>query len=279
MFVVDAAQLVRETAAGGVLAAVAAGAAAGAVVAQPDEPGELAAVVPISAGRPRRPSLVVTRVAAVVAAVPLLWAALTTGVGVATAYGAGVAHPRHNVGQVVYVGVRLSPAQLGDPVIAGRLASMHASAVVDELTAQDDPASVQHLTALGVDIANGGFGRRIDSRGHPVTAAPWHRATGDVRASHLLAQIAGQPVKVFVPGRRLNAFDLVASYGAHSRTVVPDHVIEAADADRTPHLVVRHTYLISGIDATQQQVEGRLAELATQMAAAGLSAAPLAELV
>ncbi len=76
------------------------------------------------------------------------------------------------------------------------------------------------------------------------------RAHLDVQSCALLTRIVGQPVKVFVPGRRLNAFDLVASYTAHSRTVVPDVIVSPDDTDQSLHLVARHIYLINGEEAT-----------------------------
>ena len=238
----------------------------------------LADVIPISAARPRRPSLAVARVAAVVAAVPLLWAGLTSGVGVATAYGAGVAHPHGDAGNVAYLGVRLTPSELQDAAIARQLATMHATAVVDALTAELFPADVQRLVSLGVDVENGGAGRRLDNHGHPVTEAPWHRASGDVGASHQLAQIAGQPVRVFVPGRRLNVFDLVASYGSHARAVVPNQTLQPNDVDESLHLAARHTYLVNGAHATNQQVESLLSQLTQELLIANLTGAPLAAL-
>lgn len=233
----------------------------------------------VGARRLRRPSLRVARLAALVAAVPLVWAALTSGVNVATAYGAGVAHPASHPGNVAYIGVRLDDTQISDPVIAQQLADLHATAVVDEQTALSNPSEVQHLVTLGVDVENGGAGPRVNSEGHRVVQSPWTRANGDVAASHLLARIAGQPVNVFVPGRRLNAFDLMACYGAHNKTVVPDRVLQPTDDDPLLHVTARHTYLVNGAKATNQQVESTLAQLGARLAAAGLSGAPLSDLV
>ncbi|MDQ1369163.1 MAG: hypothetical protein QOF20_1516 [Acidimicrobiaceae bacterium] len=230
-------------------------------------------------GRPRRPSVAVARVAALVAVVPLVWAALTSGVGVATAYGAGVAHPRSNSGNVAYVGVRLSESQLNNPVIGQELADLNASAVVDEQTAAKDPVDIQRLVGLGVDVENGGAGPRVNSQGHRIAQVPWTRANGDVAASQELARIAGQPVKVFVPGRRLNAFDLMACYGAHNKSVVPDRILEPADEDPLGPLTARHTYLVNGAKSTDQQLQDLLSQLSHGLKAANLAGAPLADLV
>jgi hypothetical protein len=220
----------------------------------------------------------VARIAALVAAVPLIWAALTSGVAAATSFGAGVAHAPSKSGLVAYIGVRLASDQLTDPAIAQQLASLHASAVVDEQTAASDPSAVQRLVSLGVDVENGGAGTRLDSQGHRITESPWTRATGDVAASHRLSEIVGQPVKVFVPGRRVNAFDLMACYGAHSKTVVPDAIFQPTDNDGRQHLTARHTYLVNGSKATVTQMQSMLDQLSVDLTAANLSGAPLADL-
>jgi hypothetical protein len=213
------------------------------------------------------------------AAIPLIWAALTSGVGVATAYGAGVAQPPKNGANVAYLGVRLDTAQLGDPAIAAQLARLHATAVLDEETAASDPPGVQHLVSLGIDVENGGAGPRFNSAGHRIDEYPWTRAHGDVDASHFLARMVGQKVDVFIPGRRLNAFDLMACHAAHTKSVVPDRILDAADVDPLAHLTPRHTYLVSGADATNQQLQTMLSQLSTRLSAANLAGAPLAELV
>jgi processive 1,2-diacylglycerol beta-glucosyltransferase len=235
-------------------------------------------VTPISAWAPRRPSVAVARIAAAIAAVPLLWAGITTGVGVVTAYGAGVAHPQRNVGNVAYIGVRLNAAELLDPAIQQQVADLHATAVLDQQTAQVQPAAVQQLVSRGVDVENGGRGQRFDREGHLVGQAPWQRARGDVRASQLLQQISGEPVKVFVPGRRVNAFDLVESYSAHTRTVVPDRVFEPADIDQPMRLTARQVYLINGVRSTPIEVEDLLTLVSARLSVAQLVGAPLVEL-
>lgn len=235
--------------------------------------------VPEQRRRPRRPSVAVARLAALAAAIPLIWAGLTSGVGVATAYGAGVAQPPKDSGHVAYLGVRLDDSQLTDPVIAQQLAKLHASAVLDEETAASDPAGVQHLVRMGIDVENGGAGPHFDSAGHRIDESPWTRADGDVAASHYLARIVGQKVELFIPGRRLNAFDLMACHSAHAKSVVPDRILDPTDDDPISSLTVRHTYLVSGVGATNQQMQTMLSELSTRLAASNLSGAPLADLV
>jgi hypothetical protein len=238
------------------------------------------APVPVVAPRPepRRPSVLVARMAAAVAAVPLLWAGLTTGVGVVTAYGAGVAHPRPNVGPVAYLGVRRNEAGLTDPGIQQQLAALNATAVVDRTTAELNPNAVQHLVSMGVDVESGGAGERVNSLGKRVNQAPWVRAEADLKSVAWLTHVVGQPVKVFVPGRRVNAFDLVASYNTHSVTVVPNHIFVPDDADAPLTLDARHIYMVNGVHATNGQVTDLLFQLAQQLRVAHLSAAPLVQL-
>jgi hypothetical protein len=233
---------------------------------------------PVAPSGPRRPSVVVARIAAAVAAVPLLWAALTTGVGVVTAYGAGVARPPSHVGAVAFIGVRLDGTQLTDPGIQRQVAALRATAVVDRSTAEENPEAVQQLVNMSVDVESGGAGSRVDENGHRVNLTPWDRAHLDLQSCALLTRIVGQPVKVFVPGRRLNAFDLVASYTAHSRTVVPDQIVSPDDTDESLHLTARHIYLVNGEGATTSQLSELLPAIASGLNQAGLSGAPLVDL-
>jgi hypothetical protein len=222
--------------------------------------------------------VLVARIAAAVAAVPLLWAALTTGVGVVTAYGAGVARPPSNIGAVAFIGVRLDSTQLVDPGIQRQVASLGATAVIDRSTAEQNPEAVQQLVTMNVDVESGGAGSRVDDNGHRVNLTPWDRAHLDLQSCALLTRIVGQPVKVFVPGRRLNAFDLVASYTAHSRTVVPDQIFSPDDTDAPRHLTARHIYLVNGERSTTGQLSELLPIIASELSAAGLSGAPLVDL-
>ncbi|MGH9093526.1 MAG: MGDG synthase family glycosyltransferase, partial [Acidimicrobiales bacterium] len=71
--------------------------------------------IPVTA---RPPALVAARLlVSLGAALGLVWAGLTTGVGVAAASGAGVAHPMVDAGRVAFIGVRLDASQIQDPQI------------------------------------------------------------------------------------------------------------------------------------------------------------------
>lgn len=219
-----------------------------------------------------------TRLGGVVAAGALVWAAMTSGVALATSQGAGVARPAKNSGDVAFIGVRLGASALSDPSILAQLSTMHATAVVDEQTAASSPAAVQRLVTLGIDVAGGGAGTRVNAAGHRIDESPWRRADGDVAANHVLTQISGQSVGLFVPGRRLNVFDLVACHDAHAETVVPNHILSPSDDDLV-HLSARHIYLVNGAGASNQQVENFLTQLHDQLNQFHLAGAPLSDLV
>jgi UDP-N-acetylglucosamine:LPS N-acetylglucosamine transferase len=269
MFADDPTGYVAALAAGHRPAEVAAGAPATAAAFA----GAGADIVPIAAARSsfRRWG---GRAAATAIAVPLLWAGLTSGVDVAAAYGAGVAHPRGHTGNMTYLGVRLDASELTDPAIQEQLAALHATAVVDGVTAARSPAAIQRLASLEVDVESGGQGRILGRR---RSDTPWRRAHGDIRASRLLERLAGEPVTVFVPGRRINVFDLVACRSAHTRTVVPNHVFRVGDVDSV-HMTARHTYLVDGERATASELAALLTKVANQLSRARLDGAPLVEL-
>lgn len=247
------------------------------------EPADLvrcaAVLEPLSApGRSRR-ALVGVRVAMAAAALSAVgWAGLTTGVAVATEAGAGVAHPGKGVGPVAFVAVRLNQAELDNRTVATELRAMGITAVVDRATAEGDPLAVRSLAAEGVDVANGGLG--IDSLVTGQDAdTPWGRARLDARAGAQISQLIEAPVTVTVPGRRLNAWDLVACRDAHTALVVPDHVLwpDRMGNDR-PRLQPREIYLVNGLDATGSELSLYLQQLHASLLESGLSAAPLATL-
>ncbi len=98
----------------------------------------------------------------------------------------------------------------------------------------------------------------------------------------MLEELAGTPVTAVVPGRRVNAWDLIDCSEAHSSLVVPDHVVEADRAafDAEPiHLTARRIYLINGLGATTTELHAALGNLGAGLALAHLTAVPLSGLV
>ena len=236
--------------------------------------------LPLAAPVPwRRPVGLVARAAvAAVALLGLVWTGLTTGVGVAAAEGAGVARPAPGAGEVTYLGVRLTEEQMADPVIANQLASLDATAVVDARTAEADPAALEHLAALGLDVENGGRGVWTDAQGTPIPAALWTRAERDVAAANEIGALTGEPVTFFVPGRRLNVWDLVDSHKAHRSVVVPNTTFVAAHlsgAESVRPLAPHRIYLIDGLGASAARLQTVLTSVGKQLGSAGLPAVPL----
>jgi hypothetical protein len=108
--------------------------------------------------------------------------------------------------------------------------------------------------------------------------APWSRASADVRSCAWLTRLVGQPVRVFVPGRRVNAFDLVASYNAHSVTVVPNRIIGPDDNDEPTRLAARRIYVINGVGSATTQLSSLLQVIGSELKHSDLQGAPLVEL-
>ncbi len=242
-----------------------------------------AACMPVAPAPGRRPVATAGRAAvAALAVAGMGWAALTTGVDVAAAAaGVGVAHPAPGASGVAYIGVRLDQAELADPSIRVELARMDLTAVVDGATALADPAAMRSLVALGVGVASGGRGDWSSPSGGDHDSMLWTRARLDVTAGQQLAELTGTPVRVFVPGRRVNAWDLLECKDAHSSLVVPDHVLDAlrnSDANSPVHVTARRIYLVDGLGAGPDQLAEVLSRLRAGLDQAHLSAAPLAAL-
>jgi processive 1,2-diacylglycerol beta-glucosyltransferase len=212
----------------------------------------------------------------VTAAAGLAWAGLTTGVGVATAAGAGVAHPVGGADGLAYVGVRLDRAELADPATRAVLVRLDLTAVVDEQTAESDPAAMRALGRSGIDVANGGRGEVRDRDGQLDRPAQWNRAQDDVDAGRQLARLIGRPITDFVPGRRLDAFDLMDSGSAHTPVVVPDHVWSTLS--EAAGMTGGHIYLLSGLHDTPTQLNLLLDRLQTTLADSHLLAVPFDDL-
>ena len=223
------------------------------------------------AGRAARATVAVTSLAA------LGWGGLTTGVAMATDAGAGVAHPSAGSGPVAFVGVRLTAAQLADPVIDNELQQMNVTAVIDDATAQAAAGSVRALVGRGVTVADGGFGNHSGAD-HDGTS-PWQRATQDARAGREISDLIDAPVTQTVPGRRLTAWDLVACRDQHLALVVPNHILHVDRVPAAPiHLTPRDIYLVNGMGATPRQMATFLSRLRASLGHAQLVAAPLATL-
>jgi hypothetical protein len=199
----------------------------------------------------------------------------------AAAAGAGVAHPPHGATTVAFVGVRLNARELASNSVRSDLQVMNLSAVVDRTTALTEPSAVRGLALLGINVVSGGHGDLTAGSRHDNDPTLWNRARGDARAGRELEQLTGMRVTVVVPGRRVNAWDLIECRDAHTSLVVPNDTVDAhrAALEASPlHVTARHIYLINGLNATPAQLGAVLARLDAGLARAHLTAVPLAGL-
>jgi UDP-N-acetylglucosamine:LPS N-acetylglucosamine transferase len=235
--------------------------------------------VPAELPSRRAPVMAFRLAVASISIAALGWVGLTSGVAVATEAGAGVAHPASGNTRVAYIGVRLSGAELTDPIIVGYLRTLHLTAIIDSSTAATNAAQVRQLAAMGINLANGGLG--LESvPGHDHDSLPWARAERDASAGRRLALLIDRPITVSVPGRRVTAWDLLDSGQDHMSIVVPNHVYDAGRVAPYVvfHLAQRTIYMVNGLDATPAQLESVLAQIRYSLQDNHLSAAPLAKL-
>jgi UDP-N-acetylglucosamine:LPS N-acetylglucosamine transferase len=227
-----------------------------------------AAVVPLA--RPKRlRAATLGKAAAVLLLVLAATVSADTGFSIATAHGLGVARPAAPR-DVAYLAVRVDDDEVRQPAVLDALQRLHATAVVDRATAQNDPDALRRLAELHIDVQNGGSGHHID--------LPWRRAHTDVvQSRHLMQRLTGQPVRLFVPARHIDGIDLIWCRGAHSRAVVPSRVLSATGAPG--RLTARRTYLVDGREAAPAQVVSTLGAIGHELAARHLRPAPLSELV
>jgi len=176
-------------------------------------PERVSSLVPAVSKSPHRRRLA----AAVAACLAMVYGGLTLGVGVATAKGVGVTRAPQGT-DAAYVAVRLGSNSIEDPQLPTMLANAHVTAVVDGELATEHPEALRRLRDAGVDIANGGWGKHTNMQ--------WRRARADLRrASEAIETATGLNVRVFVPVRRVDGFDLAWARIVHERVVVPNKVI------------------------------------------------------
>ncbi|HTW08133.1 MAG TPA: glycosyltransferase [Acidimicrobiales bacterium] len=232
--------------------------------------------------RPRlRPQARLARVAYTIALVGAMsWVGMTTGVGVAAAAGAGVAHPPPGQPDTIYVGARLDDQELVDPAVQQALLMTGASAIIDLHTAELEPGAVRHYSAVGIDIQSGGLGCPPGSPGAP--AAPWAVAQSDSHSVQLLSAIAGEAVDGLVPDRSLSAFDLVDAGAHHLKMVVPETTLPLPPSGPYPRSLLAlpalqggHIYEVDGQLMSSDQLVAVLEDLRLQLASDGLALGPL----
>ncbi len=213
----------------------------------------------------------------------LAWVGLTTGVGVAAAAGAGVAHPPPDAGNVIYLGVRLSPQELANRGVQSALLGLHSSAVVDANSAEADRWTIRALGAKGLDVESGGLGGAAEGRSGPH--APWALALSDTRSAQQLSGICGRTVGVLVPDRSISIFDLVDTSSAHLMMVIPNATLPIAPGGPFPRQVLAvptlqagQIYVVEGLKVTPVHLLDLLSNLRAQLSSDSLASAPFSRL-
>ena len=221
------------------------------------------AVVPFR--RPLGPRII--RAAAVAALVA--YAALTLGAQAATARGMGVTRVPKGADTTAFIGVRLTEAQVEDRAVGEQLDALGVTAVVDARTAEHCGQALAALQADGVDIANGGWGKGDRFR--------WNRARSDLsRAGTVMERETGTEQSIFVPGRRIDAFDLLLSRRAHQKIIRPDHVVRHGDLPGSMHGGA--VYLVDARDLSPTELVALLEGMQRELASASLTSAPFGDL-
>jgi processive 1,2-diacylglycerol beta-glucosyltransferase len=231
-----------------------------------------------------RPVARLARAASTVAlAGALAWVGLTTGVGVAAAAGAGVAHPPPGAGNVVYLGVRLSPQELASREVQTALLDLHSSAVVDANSAEADGRAVRALAAKGLDVESGGLGGSAGDPNGP--RAPWALALSDTQSAQQLSAICGRTVGVLVPDRSISIFDLVDTSSAHLMMVIPNATLPITAGGPFPRQVLAvpqlqpgQIYVVEGLKVTPVDLVDLLGNIRAQLSVDGLVSAPFSRL-
>ena len=238
----------------------------------------------IPPARPLRPVARVARAASSAALVAAMsWVGLTTGVGVAAAAGAGVAHPPPGQPDTVYLGVRLDEEELSNPQVRETLFRLDASAVIELKAAEVEPGAVRDLATLGIDLESGGLGFRPGTVGAPL--APWTVALSDSQSVQVLSVIAARPVQALVPNRSLSAFDLVDASAGHVKMIVPNTTLPAAPSGAfpreqlaVPQLQADQIYVVNGALVSGTQLDILLDNVHSELASEHLTLAPLSGL-
>jgi processive 1,2-diacylglycerol beta-glucosyltransferase len=207
--------------------------------------------------------------AAVAAATALLYGLAAFGVGTAAAHGVAVARAPHHA-LAAYVGVRLNAVELADPNVQRTLAANRLTAVISGQMAAEQPNAVFGLGAAGVDVANGGWGTHGGFR--------WSRAHSDVvRSAHAIRAATNEQIKLFVPARRVDGFDLASCRLSNERIVVAKDA-DGITATSVPELRAGGIYVIDGRPLRTSQLLKVIADLAPAANASDIDIRPLAAL-
>jgi UDP-N-acetylglucosamine:LPS N-acetylglucosamine transferase len=210
------------------------------------------------------------RVGTLVASLGALYLALTVGAHGVAALGVGVAKPPKGANNVVYLGVRVSSAELRSTDVRSAIEDLGVTVVVDGRTALHSGEQVEALASKGLDIANGGWGKGRFLR--------WNRAHDDCDKSwQVIAATSGTKTHEFVPGRSLDAFDqLYCRTGKDKQRLV--RVNDRFRPENVPQVENRKIYLLDGRGRDPVAVALAIADFETNADARGFEVRPLGDL-
>jgi processive 1,2-diacylglycerol beta-glucosyltransferase len=227
-------------------------------------------VVRLDGRRPMVAARVRQGIAAAMASAAVLYGLVVVGVGTAAAHGVAVARPPHHA-LAAYVGVRLNPDELADPRVQAALGSDHVTAIVSGRMATEQPNAMAGLETAGVDVANGGWGGKWGFR--------WSRAHSDVvRSARAIQAATNEPMRLFVPARPVDGFDLATAQLTKERIVVGSDA-DAATLSGVPALHAGHIYVIDGRRLNTSALLTLLADLPQAATAADVDVLPLESLL
>lgn len=232
--------------------------------------GAVPVVADRAKGQARRTGYLQRRAVGAAAAAFVTLMGLTAGADKATAMGLFVPDaPRGS--SVAYTAVRVDAEGLSDPRLLEILQTGGSTVVLDHATVAAEPVAVQDLLASGADIANGGQG------GRSQRWMDWRRAEADVRLPPDLVGTAAQRnarVRLFVPGRHVNGFDLIYSR-AHHQGIMEPKVVTPHDPVQCP---AKRPMLIDLRHVPAPEAIAYLDAISEACQAAGLHEEPLGSL-
>jgi hypothetical protein len=199
-----------------------------------------------------------------------LYFTLTVGAHGVSALGVGVAKAPKDANATVYLGVRVDGRELTRGGVVTAISDMGATLVVDGLTASHATHHLEALAKAGVPVANGGWGKGRTLR--------WNRAQDDCDKSwKLISETTGTPVRDFVPGRALDAFDqfYCRTGPGKQRLVRPNSTFRP---ENVPDLSGRRIYLLDGRGRDPLAVTLALEDFEARAEADGLRVRPLEDL-
>jgi hypothetical protein len=196
--------------------------------------------------------------------------AMTIGAHGVAAVGVGVAKAPKTATHTVYLAVRADGPQLSHAALISAEEALGTTLVVDGQTASHAADELHLLTAAGIDVANGGWGKGRFLR--------WNRAHDDCKkSSKMITARSGVQVTEFVPGRALDAFDeLYCRTGKHKQRLVrPNRTFRPGSV---PTLETRKVYLIDARGSSPEAVIKTLEQLSRHARSAGLKVRSLQDL-